>query len=76
MIELLRIRPDGKIVEIKKSPFSDEPVELENFILDNEGILGNVVLLSHQIATPDGKRIDIWGLDTLDLRPVMNSKTK
>ena len=71
MVELYRIKPDGEILKTKKAPFSDEPTELENFIMKNEGILGNVTLLNHQITTPDGKRIDIWGLDVQDLRPVI-----
>jgi len=71
MVELYKIKSDGDILEIKKASFSDEVKELENFVLKNEGILGNVALLDHQITIPDGKRIDIWGLDTLDLRPVV-----
>lgn len=39
--------------------------------MKNERMIGNVALLNHQISTPEGKRIDIWGLDTLDLRPVI-----
>jgi len=71
MVELYRIKADGEILEVKRAPFSDEPKELEDFIMKNEGILGNVALLNRQIALPDGKRIDLWGLDTLDLRPVI-----
>jgi len=70
MVELYRIK-NSEILKTKKAPFSDEPTELENFIMNNEGILGNVALLNHQIKIPDGKKIDIWGLDTLDLRPVI-----
>lgn len=71
MVELYRIRKDGEISEIKKSSFSDEPKELEDFVMKNERIFGNVAILDHQISTPDGNRIDIWGLDTLDMRPVI-----
>lgn len=71
MVELYRIKKGGEILEVKKVPFLDEPRELENFVMKNEEILGNVALLNHQIMLPDGKRIDIWGLDTLDLRPVI-----
>ena len=39
--------------------------------MKNEKIFGNVAILNHQIVTPDGKRIDIWGLDTLELRPLI-----
>jgi hypothetical protein len=71
MVELYRIKSDGEILEIKKAPFSYEPKEFEDFVMKNEGILGNVALLNRQITIPDGKRIDLWGLDTLDLRPVI-----
>lgn len=70
MVELYRIK-NGEIFKTKKAPFSDEPTELENFIMKNEEILGKVALLNHQITTPDGKRIDIWGLDIQDMRPVI-----
>jgi hypothetical protein len=71
MTELFKIKTNGEIVEIAKAPFSDEPKELEDFIMKNEEILGNVALLNHQITLPSGERVDIWGLDTLDLRPVI-----
>ena len=71
MVELYRIKSGGEILEVEKAPFSDEPKELEDFVMKNEGILGNVALINRQITIPDGKRIDLWGLDTLDLRPVI-----
>jgi hypothetical protein len=71
MAELYRIKKDGEIIEVKKASFSDEPRELEDFVMKNERIFGNVAILNHQISTPDGNRIDIWGLDTLDMRPVI-----
>lgn len=71
MSSLYKIKSDGELLEIERAPFSDEPKELESFIMKNEGILGNVVLLNRQVMLPDGNRIDIWGLDTLDFRPVI-----
>ena len=71
MAELYRIKKDGEISEIKKASFSDEPKELEDFVMRNERVFGNVAILNHQISTPDGGRIDIWGLDTLEIRPVI-----
>lgn len=71
MVELYKIKSDGEIHEIKKFPFSDEVNDLEDFIMKNEGVLGNVTLLNRQIVIPTGKRIDIWGLDTLDFRPII-----
>ena len=71
MSSLYKIKPDGELREIEKAPFSDEPKELENFVMKNERILGNIVLLNRQVTLPDGNRIDIWGLDTLELRPVI-----
>lgn len=70
-MELYKIKPDGEILEIEKAPFLDEPGEMEDFVLKNEGVFGNLALLNRQITLPDGKRIDIWGLDTLDQRPVI-----
>lgn len=70
-MDLYKIKSDGKIMEIKKAPFSDEPKELEDFIVKNEGVLGNLVLLNRQITLPDSTRMDIWGLDMLDKRPVI-----
>lgn len=79
MVELYRIKKDGEISEIKRALFSNEPKELEDFVMRNERIFGNVAILNHQISTPDGTRIDIWGLDTLEMRPViielMNTST-
>jgi len=71
MSSLYKIKPDGELLEIERAPFSDEPKELENFVMKNERILGNVVLLNRQVMLPNGNRIDIWGLDTLELRPVI-----
>lgn len=71
MSSLYKIKPGGELSEIERAPFSDEPKELEDFILKNERILGNIVLLNRQVTLPDGKKIDIWGLDTLELRPVI-----
>lgn len=71
MVELYKVKSDGEITEIKKAPFPDETKELEDFVMKNEGILGNVSLLNHQIMLPDRKKIDVWGLDTLDFRPVI-----
>jgi len=71
MAELYKIKPSGAVLEIKKAPFLDEPKDLEDFIMKNEKILGNVALLNHQITLPNNKRIDIWGLDLLDLRPII-----
>jgi hypothetical protein len=71
MSSLYKIKPDGELLEIERAPFSDEPKELENFVMKNERILGNIVLLNRQVKLPDDNRIDIWGLDTLELRPVI-----
>lgn len=71
MIELYKIGSSGQTVKIEKAPFSDEPKELEGFIMKNERILGEVALLNRQIQLPDGKRIDLWGVDLVDLRPLI-----
>jgi len=69
--ELYKIDQQGQIAKMEKAPFSDEPKELEDFIMKNEEILGDVALLGHQIKLPDGKRIDIWGVDLFDLCPLI-----
>ena len=71
MVKVYKIKADGEILEVKKASFSDESKELEDFVMKNEGILGNVALLNHQITIPGKSRIDIWGIDTLDSRPVI-----
>jgi hypothetical protein len=71
MSDLYKIDPRGELLRIESAPFSDEPRELEDFIMKNEKVLGNVVLLNRQVVLPDGKRIDIWGLDILEFRPVI-----
>lgn len=62
---------DGEVSQIEEVPFSNETKELENFVIANERIFGQIAILNHQISTPDGYRIDLWGLDTLDMRPVI-----
>lgn len=71
MPSLYKIKPNGELLEVERASFSDESRELEDFIVKNERILGNIVLLNRQVTLPDGNRIDIWGLDTLELRPVI-----
>ena len=73
MVEVYKISQNGEISEIKREPFSDETKDLEDFIIKNEGILGTVALVNHQITIPTIPKgiIDIWGLDTLELRPVI-----
>ncbi len=72
MVELYKMKPDGKPEKIQPHRFADEPKDLEDFIKKNEEILGdNVALLSRQITIPGGRRIDLWGLDALELRPVI-----
>lgn len=71
LTDLYKIGSNGQIIEIDKSQFSDETNDFEEFIMKNERILGQISLISHQITLPDKKRIDAWGIDTLDFRPVI-----
>jgi len=71
LTELYKIGSRGQTAKIEKSQFSDEPKELEDFILKNERILGEVVLINRQIELPDKKRIDVWGVDLIELRPLI-----
>ncbi|MCP8304612.1 MAG: hypothetical protein H3Z50_03960 [archaeon] len=73
MVELYKIGSDGQILEIKREPISEKAAvaELRNFIMANERILGNVALLDNNIETSDGTQGHVWGLDMLDLRPVI-----
>src|SRR5208337_3894688 len=59
------------VEDIEKAPFLNEASELEDFILENERIIGNVILLNRQIEIPTGLRIDLWGIDLLDYRPII-----
>lgn len=71
MTELYKIGPKGQTAKIEKSQFSDESKELEDFILKNERILGEVALINRQIELPDKKRIDVWGVDLIEIRPLI-----
>ena len=62
---------NGEASQIKEVPFSNETQDLENFVMENERVFGEIAILNHQISTPDGSRIDLWGLDTLDMRRVI-----
>jgi len=79
MIELYKIINSEFVEKIVVDPFSDEVNDLENFIISNEKILGNILLLDRQIIIPDGKRIDLWGIDFLERKPIVvelkNNKT-
>ena len=71
LTDLFRISSNSQIIEIEKSQFSDETRDFEDFIMKNERILGQVALISHQITLPNKKRIDAWGVDILELKPVI-----
>ncbi len=65
MAELFRIDSSGKLQNVEREDFSDEIVDLEDFIVKNSKILGNVVVLDHQIRTGTKEGIvDILALDT------------
>jgi len=71
MHRLFKIRNDGKVESIDTYPFADEPKDLEDFIIKNASILGDVAIINRQITLPDGKRIDLWGLDLLNSKPII-----
>jgi len=71
LTELYKIGSGGQTVKIEKSQFSDEPRELEDFIFKNERVLGEVALINRQIELPDKKRIDVWGVDLIEIRPLI-----
>lgn len=71
MTDLYKIDKSGKILELEKFHFKDESRDLENFILKNEQVIGTVALLNRQITLPSNLRLDLWGIDLVDLRPVI-----
>lgn len=71
MTDLYKIDKNGKIIELDKYNFTDETKDLENFIIKNEQVIGKVALLNRQITLPSNLRLDIWGIDLVDLRPVI-----
>ena len=72
MSDLYRIKKNESLEDIEKAPFFlNETRELEDFILQNERIIGTVILLNRQIEIPTGLRIDLWGIDLLDHRPII-----
>lgn len=71
MTDLYKIDKTGTILELERYNFSDETTDLENFILKNEQVIGKVALLNRQITLPSNLRLDIWGIDLIDLRPVI-----
>jgi hypothetical protein len=71
LTNLYRVDSKSEIVEIEKAQFSDETNDFEDFIMKNERLLGKIALINHQITLPDKKRIDAWGVDILELKPVI-----
>jgi hypothetical protein len=71
MNDLYKIDKSGKVMELAKFNFTDETNDLENFILHNEQVIGKVALLNRQITLPNSLRIDLWGVDLDELRPVI-----
>ena len=71
MTDIYKIDKGGKILELEKFNFTDETKDLENFIIKNEQVIGNVALLNRQITLPSNLRLDLWGIDLADLRPVV-----
>jgi len=71
LVELHKIDSKGRVGKLESYPFLDETKEFEDFIMKNGRILGDVALINHQIQIPNDGRIDIWGIDLADLRPVI-----
>lgn len=71
MTDIYKIDKGGKILELEKFNFTDETKDLETFIIKNEQVIGNVALLNRQITLPSNLRLDLWGIDLADLRPVV-----
>jgi hypothetical protein len=71
MTDLYKIDKNGKTIELEKFKFANETKDLEDFIMNNEQVIGKVALLNRQITLPNNQRIDVWGIDLDDLRPVI-----
>lgn len=71
MTDLYKIDKNGKTIALQKHNFLNEIKDLEEFILKNEQVIGQVALLNRQIILPNNLRLDLWGIDLKDLRPVI-----
>jgi len=71
MAKLYKIDQKDNIKKVEENNFSDEPRDLEDFIMKNQEILGEIALINHQIITANNKKIDIWGVDLLEKRPII-----
>jgi hypothetical protein len=71
LVELHKIDSQGRVGKLESYPFLDETNEFEDFIMKNGKILGDVALINHQIQIPNDGRIDIWGIDLADLKPII-----
>ncbi|MGA3291308.1 MAG: hypothetical protein ABSD42_13840 [Candidatus Bathyarchaeia archaeon] len=71
MTNLYKIGSSSNIEEIPEHQFSNETNDFESFIMQNQSLLGKVALINHQITIPNGKRIDAWGVDVVDLNPII-----
>lgn len=71
MLELYKIQKDQTIEKLSNNPFEDEAYNFEKFLIENEELLGDVMLLGHQVTLPDQTRIDIWGFDFLERTPIV-----
>ena len=71
MVDLYKINIQRQIGKIENYPFPDEPNEFEDFIMKNEKLLGDVALINEQVKIPNDGIMDIWGVDLVDLRPII-----
>ena len=71
MTNLYKIGSSSSIEEIPEHQFSNETNDFESFIMQNQSLLGKVCFINHQITIPNGKRIDAWGVDVVDLNPII-----
>jgi hypothetical protein len=64
MTRLFRLGSSGELIEAKEEPFSNETVDMEEFVKKNARILGDLIIFGEQIISAGrDKRIDLLGLN-------------
>lgn len=62
MTRLFKLGSSGELIEAKEEPFSNEIIDMEEFVKKNARILGDLIVFGEQVIS-DGQRIDLLGLN-------------
>jgi hypothetical protein len=63
MVDFYKIDKNGKLTKVQSYGFTDEPSDMQQFMVKNIQILGNVVILDQFYDTREAGIMDIVGLD-------------